>query len=116
MAASLLGSGGVASVPIGAVAATPAVLYDSDGTHGATKDGGACEAYKITNTDSTNWLWIRIPQMHIGTQGTPVMPGETVSFIFQSNFIAAIFAWGTTPGVAGTAVAVVAAGGFQKKV
>ena len=116
MAASLLGSGGVVSVPVGATAAAPAVLYDRDGSHGATADGGACEAVQITNTDLTYWLWIRIPKMHLGNQGIPIMPGETAYFIFQSNFIPAVLAWGTTPGVGGTAVAVVAAGGFIKKV
>ncbi len=117
MSTSLLGTGGVASVPIGATPSSPAVLYDALGTLVSTPDGGRCNAYKITNTDGSNWLWIRLgPSIHAVQQGTPVMPNETITFVcgYAQNGVRTIQAWGTTPGVGGSAVAVVVAGGIQK--
>ena len=44
------------------------------------------------------------------------MPGKSKTFVYEANYIPAILAWGTAPGVAGAAVTIVVAGGAQKKV
>ena len=115
MAASLLGSGGVNNISSGASASAPNVLYDQTGVS-ATADGGACEAYIVENLDTTNWIFVRIPQMHLAGQGVPIAPGKSITFVFQSNFIKQVLAWATGPTVGGSATAAVVGGGFQKKV
>ena len=115
--ASLLGSGGVNTIPNTVSASAPSVLYDSTGANaGITADGGACEAYIVENLDTTNWIFVRIPQMHIGNQGVPIGPGKSVTFVYQSNFIKQVLAWATGPTVGGAANTAVVGGGFQKKV
>ena len=112
--ASLLKTGNYSAIAITFTAAAPATLYDP----AVDQDLGACTAYKITNTDTTNWLWINIAKMHHTLEGTPVMPGETVTFVRGANEILKMTAWVTAPNVActGTAAAGSVAGGFQKKV
>ncbi len=116
MADSLIGSGGVATIPNTVSAATPSVLFDESGSYGVNADGGACEAYIVENLDTTNWIFVRIPQLHTGTDGVPIGPGKSVTFVYQSNFIKAVFAWATAPTVGGGATTAVVGGGFQKKV
>ncbi len=117
MAASLLGSGGYGTTATTHTQAAPAVLYDQMGTL-ATADYGACTAYAINNNHTANWLWVHIEKFHVGTQGTPIMPGSSLTFVAGHNFnnMQLITAWGTIPGApTGTASAIPVSGGFQKK-
>jgi len=116
MAASILNSVGVGMVPIGATAAAPAVLIDFTGTYAASAAGGA-EAFTITNTDTTNWLWVRVNRI----TATPfaLMPGQTWPFVegINSDAVKTIWAWGTAPatnGTPGAAAAIQVVGGPTK--
>ena len=124
MSASLLGTGGYASILISATMAPPAVLYDATGIT-ATADGGKCEAYSIANLDATNWLWVRVilsnaNAMHLAGQAFAILPGERIPFPGgrDQNEIDQVLAWGTVPGggPTGTAVAITCVGGVQKVV
>ncbi len=128
MATSLLQTGGVASVTNTYTVSAPAVLYLQGTGHlsaadqvlvsGVTADVSASNAWKLTNPDATNWLWVRVIPLHKTGQGIPILPGETVTVVggINSNEINALLAWGTTPGVGGSAVTIVVAGGIQKKI
>ena len=116
MAASLLGTGGVATVPSAATAASPACLYSASGAS-ATADGGAVNVYSVVNLDATNWLWIRVVGIHKAATGIPILPGERlpVQMGFDgNNLVTEILAWSTLPNVTTTANAnLLCCGGFQ---
>lgn len=89
---SLLGTGGFAAVPHTATPALPAVLMDG------TIDGGGCNTFTIANLDDTNWLWVRIANMH-PSGALCVLPGERLPIVdgFNSNGIVEVFSWTTLP-------------------
>ena len=116
MPASILNSVGVGVVPVDATPASPAVLIDFTGTY-ATQDAGSAEAFGITNTETTNWLWIQVNTR----SSTPfaLMPGQTWPFVMgiNSNAVKTIWAWGTAPathGTPGAAAAIQVVGGVVK--
>jgi hypothetical protein len=103
MSASLIGTGGYVALANTYTAASPAVLYDGDGTGGDTvKDDVIADVFSVTNHDDTNWVWVRVSGLHTGNGGCPIPPGEQRVFKVGNTFnnLRWVKAWATVPNAA----------------
>lgn len=123
--ASLLATGGAGTIANTSSSAAMITLYERQDTSGVAVDGGACDAYSVCNTGTTNgvtastdWLYVHVDDMHVSTQAVPLLPGERMVFKlgFNGNGLIRIKAYTRAAGGgSGAAGNVQVAGGFQGK-